>query len=125
MFMWMPVLSPLPEIPRLEPLLQMLYLFLQSVIPTIPAAFLTMAEGRPLYHAYEKLPKLFGLTAIEDQRTAGIIMKLGGNAIIWTFIISIFFTWATREEREDMQAEQEWMKVRRELILSSQTQEQT
>ena len=34
---WMPVLSPLPEIPRLHWLPRMIYLFLQSIVPTVPA----------------------------------------------------------------------------------------
>ena len=43
--MWWPVLSPLRELPRLAPPLQMVYLFLQSLVPTVPASFLTMADG--------------------------------------------------------------------------------
>ena len=39
--MWWPVVSPLPEMPPLAPPGQMLYLFLQSLVPTIPASFLT------------------------------------------------------------------------------------
>ena len=41
LIVWMPVLSPLPEVPRLPPLVRMLFLFLQSVVPTVPASFLT------------------------------------------------------------------------------------
>ncbi len=33
---WLPVLSPLPEIPRLFPPMRMVYLFLQSVVPPVP-----------------------------------------------------------------------------------------
>ncbi len=45
LFMWMPVLSPLTEIPRLPPPAQMLYLFVQSLIPTVAASFLTFSNG--------------------------------------------------------------------------------
>ena len=43
---WMPVVSPLPEIPRLAPLPRMLFLFAQSIVPTIPASFLTFGARR-------------------------------------------------------------------------------
>ena len=36
LIVWMPVLSPLPEVPRLQPLVRMMFLFLQTVIPTSP-----------------------------------------------------------------------------------------
>ena len=34
---WLPVLSPMPEIPRLRPILRCLYLFGWSILPTVPA----------------------------------------------------------------------------------------
>ena len=100
LLMWMPVLSPLPEIPRLSPPLQMLYLFFQSILPTVPAAWLTWAD-EPLYRVYAEMPKLFGLSAADDQRAAGMIMKIAGGAILWGFITAVFFRWALREEKAD------------------------
>lgn len=41
---WLPVLSPLPEIPRLAPIGRMVFLFLESLVPTIPASFLTFGS---------------------------------------------------------------------------------
>lgn len=97
--MWMPVLSPVGEIPRLSLPGQSLYLFLQSLVPTIPASFLTFGTT-PLYAAYVKLPKLFGLTALDDQRIAGLIMKIIGGAVLWGFIAVIFFRWSRIEQRD-------------------------
>lgn len=91
-----PVLSPLPEMPRLPPLFAMVFVFVQSLIPTVPASWLTFAEHPP-YHAYEPFPKLWGLTAGEDQQLAGGIMKVGGALILWTYIVVIFFRWASAE----------------------------
>ncbi|HXH56206.1 cytochrome c oxidase assembly protein [Iamia sp.] len=56
---WLPVLSPIPEYPRLSEPLQMGYLFLSSVIPTSPASFLTWADG-PFYDVYANSPRLWG-----------------------------------------------------------------
>jgi putative membrane protein len=101
--MWWPVLSPLPEIPRLSYPGQMLYLFLQSFVPTVPASFLTFGRA-PLYHVYETFPRLWGVSALSDQRLAGLLMKLGGGAILWTVIAVAFFKWYGQEQREGWDA---------------------
>jgi len=100
LIIWMPVFSPLPEIPRFAPTLAMFYLFLQSILPTIPASFLTLGTS-PLYRVYERVPQLYGLTAVGDQRIAGLEMKLGGGLLIWLAIGIVFFRWASDEERKE------------------------
>lgn len=94
---WMPILSPLPEIPRLTAPMAMGFLFLQSVVPTIPASFLTFGS-HPLYRRYEQLPKLWGITALDDQLIAGLLMKIGAGLLIWAVIAVVFFRWAASEE---------------------------
>ncbi|HWC10912.1 MAG TPA: cytochrome c oxidase assembly protein, partial [Acidimicrobiales bacterium] len=101
--MWLPVASPLREVPRATPPMQMLYLFLQTVVPTVPASFLTFGH-QPLYRIYETFPRLWGISALTDQQTAGLIMKIGGGFFLWTVIAFIFFRWYAREERADQQA---------------------
>ena len=69
--------------PRLQPLLRMLFLFLQAVVPTIPASFLTFGD-HPLYQFYEHVPRLYGgLSALDDMRIAGLIMKIGAGVVLW------------------------------------------
>ncbi|HEX2273734.1 MAG TPA: cytochrome c oxidase assembly protein [Acidimicrobiales bacterium] len=97
--MWVPVLSPLPEVARARPPTQMLYLFLQTVVPTVPASFLTFG-ARPLYRIYETLPRLWGFSALDDQQVAGLIMKVGAGFYLWVVIAAIFFRWYAREERQ-------------------------
>src|SRR2546425_487802 len=60
--MWMPVCGPLPEL-RLSLPGQMFYLFCQSIIPTIPSAWLIFAE-KPLYSAYDTPNRLWGIDAV-------------------------------------------------------------
>lgn len=97
LLVWMPLLSPLPEVPRLQPLVRMLYLFLQSVVPTIPASFLTFGE-HPLYKYYESVPRLYGISALDDMRFAGLIMKIVVGFSLWIVIMIIFFRWYNTEE---------------------------
>lgn len=96
---WMPLCSPLPEVPRLAPLLQMLFLFLQSIVPTVPASFLTFGD-RPLYRFYESVPRLWGLSALDDMQVAGLIMKIAAGSILWVIIAIIFFRWYREEEAD-------------------------
>jgi cytochrome c oxidase assembly factor CtaG len=70
----------------------MLYLFLQSIVPTVPASFLAFAE-KPIYSWYAAAPRLTAMSAVEDQQVAGAVMKIGGATIIWSVIIVIFFRW--------------------------------
>jgi putative membrane protein len=92
LLMWMPVLSPMFEIPRLRYSAQMLYLFAQSIVPTVPASFLTFADG-PIYKFYGAAAPLIGVDPVVDQRIAGLTMKLLGGAILWGFIAVTFFKW--------------------------------
>jgi len=97
LLMWMPVASTVPEVPRARPPTQMLYLFLQTIIPTVPASFLTFG-AKPLYRIYETFPRMWGVTALTDQQVAGLIMKIGAGFYLWTVIAVVFFRWYEREE---------------------------
>lgn len=89
LLMWMPICGPVPEF-RIGVGGAMIYLFLQSVVPTIPAAWLTFAEG-VVYQAYDTPVRLWGISAVEDQQWAGAVMKTGGGLFLWGIIIYLFF----------------------------------
>ena len=89
LLMWMPVVGPLPEV-RLSPGGKILYLFAQSFVPTVPAAWLTFADG-VVYKSYDHLPRVFGLSVIDDQQIAGVLMKIGGSVFLWTLCTVLFF----------------------------------
>lgn len=119
-FVWLPVCGPFPEL-RLSIPGQMILLFLVSIIPTVPGAWLTWAEGS-VYSAYDHGDRLWGIGVTEDQQTAGLIMKLGGTAYFWTIITFLFFKWAMRHEQAEREGttvtEREvltWGEVEREL----------
>jgi putative membrane protein len=91
----------------------MLYLFLQSVVPTVPASFLVFAES-PIYRFYNDSPRLFNVSVLEDQRIAGLLMKLGGGALLWAIIAVLFFRWHSDEEAADRQ-DRRWRDLEREI----------
>jgi putative membrane protein len=111
--LWCPVAAPLPELRPLAPPAQMLYLFIQSLVPTVPASFLTFAD-RPIYHFYAHVPRLWGLSATDDQRIGGLLMKLGGGFLLWAVITVLFFRWHVQEERSEAHARR-WRELEREL----------
>ena len=111
--MWWPVVEPLPEIKQMSAPGKMLYLFLQSILPTVPASFLTFADA-PIYHFYESVPRMWGLSVLVDQQIAGLIMKIGGGLLLWICIATIYFRWNAKEERGE-QEEISWEAFEREL----------
>ena len=99
-FMWWPVLSPLRELPRLSYPLQMLYLFVQSLLPGTISAVLTFADSAS-YPTYIAAERITVLTPLADQQLAGLIMKSVGTIALWLLATVIFFIWANREARDD------------------------
>ncbi len=113
MLMWWPVVDPLPEFKRLSEPGKMFYLFLQSILPTVPASFLTFAQS-PIYHFYESAPRLWGIDVLTDQQMAGLIMKIGGGLLLWICIATIYFRWNAQEESAE-EPKVSWEDFEREL----------
>jgi len=90
LLMWMPVVSPLPEL-RIGVGGQMIYLFAMSIVPTVPASWLVFAEGA-VYSAYDHGPRVWGIDVTSDQQIAGLVMKVGGSVFLWTIVTVMFFT---------------------------------
>ncbi len=97
--MWTPVCGPIKEW-RMSPPAQMIYLFLMSIIPTVPGGWLTFAEGA-VYTAYDIPERAFGLTVQQDQQAAGVFMKLAAGGELWVIITAMFFIWAFRHMRAE------------------------
>jgi putative membrane protein len=100
--MWWPVLSPLPELPRLSYPLQMLYLFLL----TIPMSFVAVCIGYAdhiLYPSYASAPRIWGISPMEDQLLGALIMWIPGGLFFFAIISVVFFKWQ-QAGGEDTQA---------------------
>jgi putative membrane protein len=111
--MWTNVVTPLPELGRMSEPVKMMYLFLMSIIPTVPASFLTFSESS-LYSTYADAPRLWGISVITDQRVAGLLMKIGAGLLLWGVIAVMFFRWYAREESNSVEPV-EWGDFEREL----------
>jgi len=95
--MWWPILSPLPELPRLAYPGQMLYCFLMSIPMSVVAIYIALAD-HVLYPAYEAAPRIWGILPLQDQMIGGLIMWIPGGLFLYGVMTVIFFKWAARGE---------------------------
>ncbi|MEO7457760.1 MAG: cytochrome c oxidase assembly protein [Gemmatimonadaceae bacterium] len=93
--MWWPVLSPLPELPRLSYPLQMLYLFRLTIPMTIIAICIGYASDI-LYPAYASAPRIWGISPMQDQLIGALIMWVPGGLFFFVIISVVFFRWQAR-----------------------------
>jgi putative membrane protein len=102
--MWWPLLSPLPELPRLSYPGQMLYSFVMTLPMTVISIFIVYAD-HVLYPAYASAPRLWGLSPIEDQRIGGLIMWIPGGLFFYLLTSVVFFKWMStgRDDRAGAQ----------------------
>jgi putative membrane protein len=94
---WWPILSPLPELPRLSYPLQMLYVFFQTVPGALVGSLVTLAN-EVLYPVYAAAPRVSGLSPMADQQLGGLIMWIGSSTYFFILLTIIFFVWASHEE---------------------------
>jgi putative membrane protein len=98
--MWWPVMSPLPELPRIVPALQMVYLFVLGIPMMVVAALITFSDDA-LYTWYAAAPRIFPLDVLDDQRLGGVIMWVPGALVLWLAITLVYFRWSRRESDVD------------------------
>ena len=95
--LWFPVMSPVPELPRMTYGMGMLYLFLVGIPMQIVAAMITLSDD-VLYPWYSDAPRTWGLTPLADQQLGGLLMWVPGNLWMFLAIGVLFFKWARETE---------------------------
>jgi len=98
--MWWPLLSPVPEMPRLTYPAQTLYLFLLLIPMAAVSAPITLATD-VIYPWYLEGPHPWGLTPLSDQVLGGLLMWVGAGLYFMTVFSLMFFRWAQREDRDE------------------------
>jgi putative membrane protein len=105
--MWWPLLSPLPELPRLPYPGQILYSFLMSIPMSLVAICITLAD-HVLYPAYSAAPRLWGLTPLADQQLGGLIMWVPGGLFLTVVLSVVFFKWSATGRDDRAGAQVNW-----------------
>ncbi len=98
--MWWPVVNPVPELARMPGPVQILYLFAIGLPASVVSAFIALSED-VVYPFYGRAPRVFELSALEDQQLGGMIMWVPGMILLWAAITVVFFRWARFEDREE------------------------
>jgi len=98
---WWPVVNPLGGPRRLSYLAAIPYFLPPMLVGNLVGALLTFAD-RPLYATYLNVPRLWGISVVQDQQLAGLIMWVPGGMV---YIIPIFImvTMLLREGREELE----------------------
>ena len=99
---WWPVFSPTTLLPRLSLPASMFYLFAQSLIPTILGAIITFAS-QDLYPFYAAAPRVIGLSSLDDQQAAGLLMWMGGASIVLLILTVRFFRWMELDSDDSLE----------------------
>ena len=94
--MWWPILSPVPELPRMPYPGQMLYLFLLGIPMSVTGALITLSD-RVLYPFYAAAPRVWGIGALADQQIGGLLMWVPGGLVLWLAMTVVWFRWAAAE----------------------------
>jgi putative membrane protein len=105
--MWWPLLSQLPEFPRLAYPGQMLYTFLMSIPMSIVAVYIAMSD-HVLYPAYAAAPRVLPISPLEDQLLGALIMWIPGGIIFMIIMTVVFFKWNARGEDSTAGAQVDW-----------------
>jgi cytochrome c oxidase assembly factor CtaG len=84
---WYPVVRPYPSRPRWSLWLLFPYLILADLQNTVLSALLTFSD-RVVYRYYAEIPRLNGISALDDQATAGVLMWVPGSI---AFLVPLFW----------------------------------
>lgn len=97
---WWPIAgAETSHISKPEPPARMLYLFLLAVPCTVLASMLTFSQA-PLYAFYVTAPHPFGLTAMQDQHLAGLLMWLPTHMFLFLALGITFLKWFKDSDRQ-------------------------
>lgn len=96
---WWPV-APSVGPPRLGHGFAILYFIPPMLVGKFIGALITFAE-EPLYATYRAVPRVWGLSALEDQQLAGLTMWVGGAFFMFVAMTISFFLWSGRDDAEE------------------------
>jgi cytochrome c oxidase assembly factor CtaG len=64
-----------------------------ALLQGVALSALLIFTGRPLYDAYSATTGAWGLTPLEDQQLAGVIMGLPGHVLLLAVLIAVAYRW--------------------------------
>jgi cytochrome c oxidase assembly factor CtaG len=89
---WFPVVQPWPSRPVWPRPALIPYLALAALQNTIFSAIFAFSD-RLLYPAYAQVPRLGGISALDDQAAAGAVMWIPGSAVMLAALAGLLIHW--------------------------------
>ena len=100
---WWNVLQPWPSRPRWSRWSMVPYLITADLPNTALSALLAFSS-RVLYPTYAAAPRIFGLSAMQDQAAAGAFMWVVGSAIYWVPAIGITLALLSKQKSQSVRS---------------------
>lgn len=97
---WWPVINPAPRLRARVPYAFRIAYVAAAAGQNTFLAFIITITGRVLYAYYAGVPRLWGLTALEDQKIGGVTMWVGGGMMYLGVVLILVARMLDREEAE-------------------------
>lgn len=108
MLFWWHVIGAGPRIHRpLSPVGRFAYV-LTAIPPNMLAGLAIVFATGPIYSYYEAMPRIWGLSVMEDQQIGGVIMWVPGSMMYIIAALILASRWLQQEERKPALPESEW-----------------
>lgn len=105
-FFWGVVIDPKPVHSRLAHGLRAFYLFAAMFSQVLLSAFISFREYA-IYPYYASLDRLWGISAIDDQQLAAMVMWIGGTTFMGIAFVVVILQWLNHEENRTKAREAE------------------
>jgi cytochrome c oxidase assembly factor CtaG len=98
---WWPVVSPAPRLRgHVSYGLRIVYVLAGLLVPMVPVMSMVLVD-RLLYRHYASVPRLWGLTPLQDQQTGWVTMAVIDNLVYGIAFFALLSRAFRREEREE------------------------
>lgn len=82
---------------------------LAAIPPNMALGAVLSFNQEPIYSYYSDMPRLWGISVLDDQRLSGIIMWIPGSMMYFMAALALIFMILSGEGRKPIQKEQPWL----------------
>src|SRR5699024_11714814 len=117
-FMWWIIISPLPEVSKIENLTKVAYIFFTSVL-LLPISFFLLVILKVHYPYYDAVSEqvLPVLSTIYDQQLGGGLLKITQLSAYGYALLKIILHWGREEENMEGQIDDESIRVVQGVVI--------
>jgi len=101
---WWPLIQPVPMRRRLTELAPFRYIFAAKIGLAALGIYLTWSTV-VAYTYYEHVPRIWGLSAVDDQNVGGALMLVEQSIVLLTALIVLFVRMLAQSEEEERRRE--------------------